>query len=105
MPDFISSEFRLGKQTKDEKSYILDVMDCSIHGLGLIITKDNFDLLDRIKVEDIIEDIAFYTTWSMVKINGTVRHITEIKYGKNKGCYKLGIESRELIDICKPQDN
>jgi hypothetical protein len=33
----------------------------------------------------------------MIKLDGTVSHITKAENGKNKGSYILGIESKEII--------
>ena len=104
-PDFVSAEFRLEKGQKGEKLYDLNVMDCSIHGLGLIITRENFDLLKKLKPGYRIKDMFFFATQAMVKIDGLVKHITKINEGKYKGSYKLGIESREIIENCKPSDD
>jgi hypothetical protein len=76
-PEFISAELRLGKKSKRDKPYELNVLNSSKHGLGLIIT-------------------TFLTSWSMIKASGTVSHITKIEDGKHKGCYLLGIDSREI---------
>ncbi|MFC1866934.1 hypothetical protein ACFL0H_02195 [Thermodesulfobacteriota bacterium] len=103
-PDFVSAEFRLGKGA-GEKMYELNVIDCSIRGLGLIITKDDFDLIEKLKIGDKIEDILFFATWTMLKVNATVKHITKIGKGKYKGNYQLGIESQEIIDSCKPEED
>lgn len=104
VPDFVSAEFTLGKGTKDEKVYDLNVMDCSIRGLGLIITEDNFDLLERLKIETQIRDMIFFAPRSMVKVNGLVKHITKIEEGEFKGSYQIGIESDDIIDSCNPKE-
>ena len=105
MPDFVSAEFRLGKAS-DEKLYELAVMDCSRHGLGLIISKKDRDLLSLLNVGDRIEDISFYATWSMIKVSGTVKHITLLEEeGQYRGCHLLGIESPEIIENFRPVSN
>lgn len=104
MPDFVSAEFTLGKGTKEEKVYELNVMDCSIRGLSLIITEDNFNLLERVKTETQIRDIKFFAPRSMIKVNGLVKHITKIEEGEYKGSYQIGIESDDIIDSCNPKE-
>jgi len=103
-PDFVSAEFSLGKESKEKKTYELAVMDCSRHGLGLIITKEHFDLLQKIKKGHKLQDITFYASWSMIKVDGIVKHLTQIEDGKHKGCYLLGIESKEIIESCRPKE-
>jgi hypothetical protein len=96
-PDFLLAEFFMDKGTKDEKRYEMDVIDSSAHGLGLLIKGKNLDLLKRIKAGDTIKDIHFYAPNAMLKIDGAVRHITEIEEGKFKGCYNIGIDSKYFI--------
>jgi len=100
-PEFVSAEFSLGKKSKKDKPYELNVLDCSEYGLGLLITPKDFELLELMHKGDRIEDIAFFTLWGLIKLNGTVRHITKIKGGEYKGCHLLGIESRDLIESCR----
>ena len=101
-PEFISVEFSLGKGPKKDKVYNLNVIDSSVYGLGILINQANFDLLQLIDPGDKIKDITFFSTWAMIKVDGTVRHKTEILEGKYKGCYMLGIESPEIIENCRP---
>jgi hypothetical protein len=95
---FVSAEFTLGKGSKKEKRYELNVTDCSRHGLGLIITQKDLDLLERLNIGDRIEEIMFFAPRSMIKVNGNIRHITKIGSGEYKGCYQVGIESDDLIN-------
>jgi hypothetical protein len=101
-PEFVSVEFRLGKDVKKDKLYELNVLDYSEHGLGLLITQKDFDLLELLHKGDKIEDISFFASWTMIKVSGTVKHITKIEDGKHKGCYILGIGSPDIIESCKP---
>jgi len=101
--DFVSAEFKLEKGSKEEKVYELNAIDCSSHGLGLIISERDFDLLQRLKIGDRIKDMMFFAPRSMVKVKGIVRHITKIEVGEYKGSYQLGIESADIINTCKPK--
>jgi hypothetical protein len=101
-PEFVSVEFKLGNDGNKEKLYELNVFDYSKHGLGLLITQKNFDLLKMLRKGDKIEDISFFASWTMIKVSGTVKHITKIEDGKYKGCYILGIDSPDIIESCKP---
>jgi hypothetical protein len=100
--EFITAEFRLGKETKKDKLYKLNVLNRSRHGLGIIITQKDFDLLRILHKGDKLADISFFTSWSMIKVDGIVRHLTKIEEGEHKGCYILGIESVDIIESCKP---
>jgi len=98
MPDFISVEFSImGK----DKVYELGVMDCSMHGLGILITKKDFDLVRLVKPGDRIRDIVLYSENAMIKVDGVVRHLTKMSGGKYKDSYVMGIESPEVIESCK----
>ena len=103
-PQFISVAFSLSKNSNGDKQYELNVLDCSKYGLGLLITQKDFDLLGLLNVGDEIEDIAFFASWAMIKVNGTVCHITKLKEGEHKGCYLLGIDSPDIIESCKPPE-
>ena len=98
VPDFVSVEFSImGK----DKVYDLGVMDCSMHGLGILITKKDFDLVRLVKPGDRIRDIVLYSENAMIKVDGVVRHMTKMSAGKYKDSYVMGIESPEVIDSCK----
>jgi hypothetical protein len=98
IPDFVSVEFRImGK----DKVYELGVMDCSMHGLGILITKKDFDLVRLVKPGDRLRDIVLYSENAMIKVDGVVRHLTKLSIGKYRGSYVMGIESPEVIDSCR----
>ena len=101
-PEFVSVEFRLGKDEKKNRLYELNVFDYSKNGIGLLVTQKDFDLLKLLHKGDRIEDITFFASWTMIKVSGTVRHITKFEDGKYKDCYILGIESPGIIESCKP---
>jgi len=105
MPDFVSVEFSiLGK----DKVYDLGVMDCSTHGLGILITKKDFDLVRLVKPGDRIRDIVLYSENARIKVDGVVRHLTKMSTGKHRDSYVMGIESPEVIENCKiasPQES
>lgn len=98
MPDFVSVEFSImGK----DKVYDLGVMDCSMHGLGILITKKDFDLVRLVKPGDRIRDIVLYSENARIKVDGVVRHLTKMSSGKYKDSYVMGIESPEVIENCR----
>jgi len=98
MPDFVSVAFSImGK----DKVYDLGVMDCSMHGLGILVTRKDFDLVRLVKPGDRIRDIVFYSENAMIKVDGVVRHLTKMSTGKYKDSYVMGIESPEVIENCK----
>jgi len=104
-PEFVSVEFRTGKGAEKDKVYDLNVIDCSGTGLGMLITQRDFDLLKILKEGDTLEDMTFFATWTMITVDGTVRHKTRIEEGKHKGCYIMGIKSKDIIESCRPEEH
>jgi hypothetical protein len=98
MPDFVSVQFSI---TGKGKVYDLGVMDCSTHGLGVLITTKDFELLRLVKPGDRIRDVVLYSESAMIKVDGVVRHLTKMSTGKHKDSYVMGIESPEVIENCK----
>ena len=99
-PDFISVEFNLGKAPG--KDYQVGVFDCSSHGLGLLITKKDKELVQILKQGDKIKEMTCYAPRAMITVDAEVKHITKIEEGNFKGQYVIGIESSEIIESCRP---
>jgi len=103
VPEMVSVEFSIDKGPAKGKSYKLNVYDCSQHGLGILITEKDFELLNLLERGDEIKEITFYATAAIIKVRGTVRHKSKIGEGKYTGCYILGIESPDLIEGWNPE--
>jgi len=93
----VSVRLTVGKAPNERKAYDLTVLDYSPRGLGLLVTENAFDLLEELNVGDRIRDLLVYSTWAVAKVHGKVVHKTELLAGDHKGCFMLGIKSRELI--------
>ncbi len=104
MPEFVYVEFKLEKTPKKGKVYGLKVMDYSRKGLGIVVTQKDFELLQMLDEGDKLKHVTFCASWTMIKVDGTVRHKSKIEEGKYKDCYILGIESLDIIDSCNPID-
>jgi len=104
-PNFISVSFQTTDPAGKEQVWQLNVIDCSRHGLGLLVTEVDFDLLKMIKPGDVIKDITFYAEWTLIRVDATVKHITKIVRGPHKGQYVIGLESSEVITSCLPPDH
>lgn len=96
-PKVVSAEVILGKGTKKARAYDLNVINYARHGLGLLVTRKDFDLLQLVNRGDTLSDITLFCRSALIKVSGTVRHKTKIEDGKYRGCYIIGIESPELI--------
>jgi hypothetical protein len=98
MPDFVSVEFSiLGR----DKVYDLGVTDCSMHGLNILISQKDFDLVRLVKAGDRIEDMVLYSENAIIKVDGVVRNLTKMSTGKHKDSYMMKIESPEVIESCR----
>lgn len=98
VPDFISVEFTLPDGPQKRKTYALNVIDSSLHGLGVVVNQKDLDLLQRLKPGDPLRNITFYAQTAIIKVDGIVKHITKVEGGRYKGSYVLGIESPEIIE-------
>lgn len=98
IPEMVSVEFKIEKGTGRPRSYELNVYDCSKHGLGLLITDKDIELLNILESGDEIKEITLYAKAAIIKVQGTVRHKSKIREGKHEGCYILGIESPDIIE-------
>jgi len=104
-PEFISAGFRLAHESKGDKFYHLNVLNCSKHGLALLVTQKDLDLLRTVHKGDRLDDITLLASWAMITVSGTVSHVTKIEEGKHKGYYLLGVDSRDIIEGCKPNND
>ena len=102
IPEFVCVEFKLRKQPKKGKLYNLKVMDYSKNGLSMVVTPKDFDLLQMVNEGEKLEDMTFCATWTIINVDGTIKHKSKIENGKYKGCFILGIETPDLIESCKP---
>ena len=102
-PRSVYVELKVRKSLEKAELYDLEVKDCSREGLGMLITRKDFDLLHVLKKGDKLKNMSFFATWSVFKIDGTVKHKTKIEEGEYKGCYILGIKSQEIISNCSPE--
>jgi len=102
-PDFQLAEIFFKKGTKEERRYELKVIDCASHGLGILVPEKHLDLINIIKIGDVLKDIHFYAPNAMLVVDGIIKHITRVGEGQFQGCYYIGIESKEIIGTSKFQ--
>jgi hypothetical protein len=100
--EFFSVEFNLGNGSENEQAWELNVLDCSKHGLRLLVTDIDEDLLKMLKPGDVIKDITFYGESTFIRVDATVRHITKIGHGAYQGQHAIGVESDSLMTSCLP---
>ncbi|MFC1812371.1 hypothetical protein ACFL03_06730 [Thermodesulfobacteriota bacterium] len=102
--DLISAEFNVGEGSEKEKTWHLNVFNCSNYGLGLLVPQMDAELLRILNPEDRIENMKLYSEWGLISVNATVRHKTKIAHGRYKDHHILGVESDEIIEICRPME-
>jgi len=102
VPEMVSVEIPLRDGKDRLRLYQLSVFDCSTHGLGVLVRKKDLGLLKYLNPGDQIKDMTFYAVSAKITVSGIVRHRTQIRSGKYKGCYILGIESQDIVESCNP---
>ena len=98
---FLSAELIL---KEDSTVYQLKAINLSAHGIGLVVDKKCFDLLDKINVGDTIKDLRLFLTIATLTVDGTVMHKTPMDMDEVKGSYILGIKSDFIVDIKELED-
>ena len=78
-PEFVSVTFTLDVGTAQGQTWSLSVMDCSIHGLRLLVTEIDSDLLKVLKPGDVIKDITFYGASTLITVDATAM-ITDLAF-------------------------
>lgn len=96
IPEFVFADFSFPSKSKNAKKYQLNVINYSKQGLGLLLNKDDFGLIDILQKGDTIKDVTFYASWAIIRGDVRVKHKTLIKYGEYEGKYIIGIESFEI---------
>lgn len=102
VPDFVYVEFSYGGPSGREKEYRLNVVNYSGHGICLLVSEKDFDLLRVIRRGDRIKDITFYASWALIRVDTTVRHLTKVEEGPYQDMYVIGVETSELITSAQP---
>jgi hypothetical protein len=101
-PEVIFAGFRRAHKSKGDRFRHLNVLNCSKYGLALLVTQKDLDLLSTVHRGDRLDHITILASWAMITVSGTVSHVTKIEQGKHRGYYSLGIDSRDIIEHCKP---
>jgi hypothetical protein len=94
--EFLSVELTVAG---DIKVYRLKVINIGSSGIGLIVNKENSDLLEKVEAGDRIGDLRLFLPEAILTIDGTVRHKTEIPHGTLKGNFILGIDTGFIAEL------
>jgi len=103
LSDFIYVEFLMKIPTGNSNHYRLNVIDYSNHGIGILVSEKDFDLLSFLKKGDAIKNVTFSASWALNTVDDViVKHISKIENGPHAGSYVVGVETRELIIDTQP---
>ena len=97
-PLFSKAKISMRAGRSQEKVYDFGVFDVSENGVGILVGKELFNWLERIGVGDRLEGVELSAPWTIVKVDGTVRHKSMMHKGKYGGYRLLGIELDEKFE-------
>jgi hypothetical protein len=97
-PLFAKAKIRTREGRSQEKVYDFGVFDVSENGVGVLVGKEHFNWLERIEIGDRLQGVELYAPWTIVRVDGTVRHKSKMRRGKYCSCQLLGIELDEKLE-------
>ena len=98
IPAFLYGILVLRKGTEYSATYELEIINRSAYGIGMLVTKNDFGLLEILKEGDKLQDLELYAPTAVVKVTGSVRHKTKLHEPKYEGSYVLGIKLDETLE-------
>ena len=98
IPVFLHATLTLRPGAEDSVTYELEIINRSAYGVGMLVTKKDFDLLEMIKEGDELQDLELYAPSAVVKVTGSVRHKTKLEEPEYEGSYVLGIKLDETLE-------
>ena len=97
-PLFAKAKIRVREGRSQENVYDLRVFDVSENGVGMLVGEELFNWLERIGIGDRLKGVELSAPWTIVKVNGTVRHKSKMRRGKYSSYHLLGIELDEKLE-------
>jgi c-di-GMP-binding flagellar brake protein YcgR len=98
VPAFLYGILALRKGEEGSATYELEIINRSAYGIGMLITKNDFGLLEILKEGDELQDLELYAPTAVVRVTGSVRHKTKLQEKKYEGSYVLGIKLDETLE-------
>lgn len=98
IPDFLEAVLTLPKGAEGTVTYKLKVINRSVNGVGILVTSKDFDLLEMVSEGDELRDLELCAPRAIVRVTGTVRHVTKLEGPKHKGSYVIGIKLDEALE-------
>lgn len=97
-PLFVEARIRVRGGQSKKKAYDLKVFDVSESGVGILVGKELFNWLERTGIGDRLKEVELYAPWTIVRVDGTVRHKSKMHEGEYSGYHLLGIELDEKLE-------
>jgi hypothetical protein len=91
-PGFYSAAFSLMDQDRVTRTYELQILNFSRHGLGLLVLKHDLPFLKLLQPGDSIDDLTLYGEALLLRLSAVVRHKSEIEGGPHAGGCILGLK-------------
>jgi predicted metalloprotease len=101
-PDLLTVTFILGDGSEQGQIWELRVLEVSTTGIKLLVTDVDSELLATLRKGYVVENMTFYGEETLIRVDGTVKHITRIGTGEYKGMHAIGIHSDEIITSSLP---
>ena len=97
-PPFVNARFTLRESRGPHRKYDLKVYDISKNGVGIVVWREQYDLLDKMSLGKKLEEMSLFGTWTEAKVSGLVKHTSMINEGKYRGHYRMGIKLDESLE-------
>lgn len=98
IPRFTYVEFSMKGKDGRLKDFRLDVVNSSANGIGLLVMKEEADIIDTLAPGSSVKEMVFYAPWTIIHADARIRHLTVISKGPHRGHYLLGVESEEIVE-------
>ncbi|MGD8985593.1 MAG: hypothetical protein PVH99_12925 [Desulfobacteraceae bacterium] len=98
IPVFLYAILGLRKGAESTATYELEIINRSAHGVGMLVTKKDFELLGIVKEGDELQDLELYAPTAVVKVTGSVRHKTKLEEPEYEGSYVIGVKLDDTLE-------
>ncbi len=96
IPDFVSIVVKVKDESRKDRTYELEIFDCTAYGVGMLVRDKYIDILERIEVGDKLRDITLYGAHTIVKVKGTARHKSK-RSMEGEDFHVVGVEFDEPL--------
>jgi hypothetical protein len=97
-PPFARARISMRVGRTQKRHYDFRVFDVSENGVGILVGNDLFNWLERIGIGDRLKGIELSAQWTIVRVDGTVRHKSKLRDSKYAAYHLLGVELDEKLE-------